>query len=287
MLQKVSYFSGVEVVTYCLMPNHFHLLVRVNAGAGVSDSELVDRYRKLYPKPSPYQPLSAERLAEILKKGGGEAERIRKTLKARMNNISEFMKTLKQRFTAWYNSNHTRFGPLWSDRFKSVLVEGSRYAVETVAAYIDLNPVRAGMVNDPKDYRYSGYGRASHGEQFERSGIGAQSRTDSTSLAGYRRILLGETVADSGLGEADQSVDQGGGGGGRVDFQRPSSRSLLSSIVHFTNGKIFGSRKFVERIFDEVIIFREVVTRRRSPVMISSLDGLYSGTSVRRSKSCK
>ena len=42
---------------------------------------------------------------------------------------------------------------LWAERFKSVLVEGSREALLTVAAYIDLNAERAGLVGDPAEYR--------------------------------------------------------------------------------------------------------------------------------------
>jgi putative transposase len=48
---------------------------------------------------------------------------------------------------------------LWEDRFKSVIVE-SGVAARTIAAYIDLNPVRAGMATDPADYRWSSYGEA-------------------------------------------------------------------------------------------------------------------------------
>lgn len=52
------------------------------------------------------------------------------------------------------------FETLWAERFKSVLVEGFGNALETVAAYIDLNPVWAGIVEDPKDYRFCGYAEA-------------------------------------------------------------------------------------------------------------------------------
>ena len=88
----------------------------------------------------------------------------------RMWDLSQFMKTLKQRFTQWFNKRHARKGTLWEDRFKSVLVEDG-HAAQMVAAYIDLNPVRAGMVADPKDYRWSSYGEAIAGKQRAREGI--------------------------------------------------------------------------------------------------------------------
>jgi hypothetical protein len=64
-----------------------------------------------------------------------------------------------QRFTCWFNRERGRRGTLWESRFRSVIVEDG-LAARTMAAYIDLNPVRAGMVEDPADYRWSSYGEA-------------------------------------------------------------------------------------------------------------------------------
>ncbi|MFT5188909.1 MAG: hypothetical protein ACI9DF_001628 [Verrucomicrobiales bacterium] len=75
------------------------------------------------------------------------------------------MRELKQRFTQRYNKKAKRKGPLWDERFKSVLLENDKTVLLTMAAYIDLNPVRAGLVNDPKDYRWSGYGEAVAGNK--------------------------------------------------------------------------------------------------------------------------
>ena len=61
----------------------------------------------------------------------------------RMHDVSWLMKTIKQRFAASFNASRERFGPVWSERFKSVLVEGDLKALRTVAAYIDLNAVRS------------------------------------------------------------------------------------------------------------------------------------------------
>lgn len=58
-----------------------------------------------------------------------------------MHDLSEFMKTVLQRFTLWFNRTHQRTGTLWEEGFKSVIVE-SGTAARTMAAYIDLNPVR-------------------------------------------------------------------------------------------------------------------------------------------------
>jgi putative transposase len=85
--------------------------------------------------------------------------------------VSVFMQELKKRFTWWYNKRVGRKGPLWEDRFKSVLVENDETVLLTMAAYIDLNPVHAGLVKDPKDYRWSGYGEAVAGNKARRVGL--------------------------------------------------------------------------------------------------------------------
>ena len=90
------------------------------------------------------------------------AEEFRQRFFARMWDLSAYMKVLKQCFTQWFNKRHQREGVLWEGRFKSVLVEDG-HAAQTVAAYIDLNPVRAGMVEHPGEYRWSSYGRNAQG----------------------------------------------------------------------------------------------------------------------------
>ncbi len=77
-----------------------------------------------------------------------------------MDDVSAFMKLLKQRFSIWYNRSHGRGGTHWCERFQSVLVEDTPHALRLVAAYIALNPVRAGLCRDPKDYRFSSYAEA-------------------------------------------------------------------------------------------------------------------------------
>ena len=66
-------------------------------------------------------------------------------LRLRMGDLSEFMKTFKQRVSQWYNANYLHEGTLWGGRFKSVLVEDGRY-LRNLVAYIHGNPIRAGLV---------------------------------------------------------------------------------------------------------------------------------------------
>ncbi|MFU8848429.1 MAG: transposase [Opitutales bacterium] len=254
MLWRVADFCGVEVLTYCVMANHFHVLVRVPVLGDVSDRELLRRYRLLYPKPTKYQTASIMMLEKTLAKGGEEAQAMRRKLLARMGDVSEFMKALKQRFSVWYNRSHDRFGTLWAERFKSVLVEGKGNPLQTMAAYIDLNPVRAGLVDDPKDYRFCGYAEAVAGQVRAQEGLtqvwgtradgsarSASSFTDAMQL--HRELIFGKRAADPGLPEmsrekALQVLEQ-------EDAVLPKATLLRCRVRYFTDGAILGSQEFV------------------------------------------
>jgi putative transposase len=64
------------------------------------------------------------------------------------------MRRLGQSYVAGFNRRHGRCGPLWQDRFRSCLIDTRHYLL-SVYRYIDLNPVRAGLVLDPVDYGWS------------------------------------------------------------------------------------------------------------------------------------
>ncbi len=164
MLRRAEKFSGVKVLDYCVMDNHFHLLVKVPKRRAVPDEELDERIKILYGE------RKAERMRErwklLRESGAGEVvERERAAFRRRMYDLSEFMKTFKQRFSLWYCSNHGNLeGTIWQGPFHSVLVEGSHDALGAVSTYIALNTVRAGLVADPGTYAWSGYGAASKGD---------------------------------------------------------------------------------------------------------------------------
>jgi hypothetical protein len=68
--------------------------------------------------------------------------------------VSCFMQHVNGEFAKWFNRRHGRRGPFWADRFKSPLLLDAE-AVRTVILYNELNPVRAGRVKRPEDYRWS------------------------------------------------------------------------------------------------------------------------------------
>ncbi len=70
--------------------------------------------------------------------------------------ISRMMQALGRRYVQYFNFEYRRSGTLWEGRFKSCLVQEERYLLE-IYKYIELNPVRAEMVVDPGEYRWSSY----------------------------------------------------------------------------------------------------------------------------------
>jgi putative transposase len=134
-------------VTYCVLANHFHSLVGVPRRPAVPpiNTERVQRVRDSLGDLEATRLEQDLALADRTRSPGWEAE-IRERYLRRTWDISLFMKTLKQRFSQWFNKVHRRRGTLWEGRFRSVLVESVGSVLRTMAAYIDLNPVRAGLM---------------------------------------------------------------------------------------------------------------------------------------------
>jgi hypothetical protein len=177
-------------------------------------------------------------------------ERIRKRYLKRMGDVSQFEKILKQRFSSWYNRRNDRRGTLWMGRFDSVLAENKLEARKMIAAYIDLNPLRAGMVEDPASYRFCGYGAAMGGELRCRRGIQQIMglRNWKEAAAKYRLFMMKrghqEVVGKWGKVSRKQLLEVL-----REKGHLPSSELLRLRVRYFTDGLALGSEKFVEEIF--------------------------------------
>ncbi|MFQ3243215.1 MAG: putative transposase [Lentimonas sp.] len=76
MIWKVADFCGVEVLTYCIMSNHFLVLIQVPCVDSVSDVELLRRFKVLYPKPTKYQVASFAEIERLLRTGGDDASEV-------------------------------------------------------------------------------------------------------------------------------------------------------------------------------------------------------------------
>lgn len=255
LMRECEAFCEVRILTFCLLSNHFHILLEV-------------------PRPPEHRPSAEEVLAKLRRLSGHQdvgavAQRFGvyrdaqdeagfqaylATFHARMWDLSAFMKLLKQRFSQWYNRRTGRKGTLWEDRFKSVVVEGPGRALSATAAYIDLNPVRAALVQDPKDYRWSGYGEALAGRKRARQGL-QRVVGEPRALALYRLCLYhqgspqGETLDEHGRLKrgalSHEAVLKVLAQNGRL----PLAEYLRCRVRYFCDGAVLGSRAFVEGMF--------------------------------------
>ena len=263
-LWQIADYCGVQILTFAILSNHFHVLLRVPQAAAIPDAELLRRYSVLYPKPTRFQQARLEVVQAWLRNGDPEGEAWRNRQLALMGDVSQFMKLLKQRFSVWYNRTHNRYGTLWAERFKSVLVEPTGRVFETMAAYIDLNAVRAGLVSDPKDYRFCGYAQAVAGHEKARAGL--------------RAVFGGETPPDWDRAQADYRVTLFGVGSGARPGEGTVSLEELQKVVkargrlprhtvlrcrirHFSDGAVLGGQTFVA---EHLAVYRQRTGRRRN-----------------------
>ena len=324
-------FSGVRVMTWTCMSNHFHLLVAVedreseavkqelaqlmeddeaflarlqhiyapavideirsrltlirsgdsgnggNGGGGMGGDSNANAGSSSSSDPHPHSALSLESLDD--KDGGAgalavlDAEQVaqarmreiapfKQPYLERMFDLSAFVGEIKQRISQWYNGRNERKGPLWEERFKSVLVQGEPGVLATVAAYIDLNAVRAGMVKDPGDWRWCGYAEAAAAQCRSREGVyevlgqsGVTRRDGATWRkvhARYRQLLLEEAVEQRDekgrvvrKGISREALETAAARG----FELPAPALLRQRIRYFVDGLALGSAAFVEGVF--------------------------------------
>lgn len=232
---------------------------------GLSDEVFFDRLRGLYSKGR--VAAVAEELEALRRRGNkvGE-EALRKSYSYRMHDLSQFMKVLLQRFSHWFNKAHDRSGRLWEQRFTSVMVE-SGVASRTMAAYIDLNPVRAGICEDPADYRWSGYAEAVAGGKKARAGLvralklshqhegTARAWAQGGMSREYRTLLLAAAVEVT----IDGAVKRKGMKACKVEKELAElenrkgdlaiSRVVRHRVRYFSDGVAIGRREFVDEFF--------------------------------------
>ena len=279
LMRMMERFTGCRVLSYCVMCNHVHILLEVPPmPAGViSDSEFLSRLSVLYGEAFVADiavQLDAARHEGGLEGGNPErVEEIKGRFTYRMHDLGQFMKGLMQRFSQWFNTKHKRTGTLWEQRYKSVIVE-SGTAARTMAAYIDLNPVRAGMVEDPADYRWSSYGEAVGGGskgngKKAREGLvrAVTSDTDAGFDASkwkeasrrYRRLmgiglerktLNAKTDMSAKRGKSKNNAEAMGSGDHETVLPDLSMAKMLRCRVrYFTDGAVIGSKEFVNEVF--------------------------------------
>ena len=168
-MRAYAAFAGIDVVTYCLMDNHVHLVLQVPEKApDLSYDQILQRLRCIWDQD---KVAAWEEAYHAVRNHPEKSAAFLARQTDRMADLPEFMRLLLQGFTRWYNKRNDRSGTLWESRYKSVVVEDEGPGLLTLAAYVDLNPVRADMVDDPKEYAWSGYGEACAGGKLARTGL--------------------------------------------------------------------------------------------------------------------
>lgn len=243
LIRLVGERLGIEILTYAVMSNHVHVIVFAPKRERLSDQELLRRYALLHSSISIRDQRHLMALEAMLRANGTEADEWREAEMQKMSDISVYMKLLKQRFSIWYNRSRDRFGTLWAERFKSVLLESGR-AVERSALYVDLNPFRASLCRDPKDYRFCGYAEAVGGLERAQMGI-------ATALGGLNPWAEAQTSYRLKLLAAiEQTPDV-----------HPDSRGLSRAEIlrcrcrYLTDGAVLGSKAFV---MEQIVRYRRL-----------------------------
>jgi len=252
LMRRVSGFSGVEIKTYCLMNNHFHMIVKVPLRREVDDTELVARMRILYGDAKTEDKLATWEL--WTKKGVAfKVEAAKAALRKRMFNLSDYFKTMKERYAKDYNRRSDCYGAFWSERFKCALLESERGILTTVGVYSDLNPVRAGVVKKAEDYKYSGFGAASRGDKAALEGIRdllfptprsfAKRPCVEAAFAEYKKILA-EKLPDMGKKKVPGTKKEVG----EWLKEAPGTGEKRRKKQNFLAGAAIGSLKFAGKL---------------------------------------
>jgi hypothetical protein len=245
------------------MGNHFHLLLRVIPEYKFTDDEILKRYVDFY---------GDERIF---------ADALVPSLRLKLSNLSEFMREIKVGFARFYNRRYHRRGYFWGDRFKSVIVENGETLINCLA-YIDLNPLRAGLVDRPEQYRWNSLGyhiQTNNWDNFLSTDFGLKEfnvKSEKERIRRYRRYVYeAGSVNQPEKGSVKVIED-------RVLEKERSRKFELSKSVrfkyrtrYFTDSGIIGSKEFVA---DNYQRFKHLFYSKheKKPKPIKGLVGVYS-----------
>ena len=253
LIKRLSRVYFARVLGFCIMGNHFHLLVRMDRGEDYDDEEIKRRYKLYY---------GEERKAAV------HDREMLDPLRRKWEDLSEYIKEIKQGFSRFYNKRHGRKGFFWSERFKSVIVDHGETLINCLA-YIDLNPVRAGITKRPEGYRWCSLGyhvQAKNAEGFLSMDFGLKEfgvMNEKDRVSHYLRFVYMKGVRPKGQGERGRDGDLR-----QIDRFRYRTR-------YFTDSGILGTREFVERVYRQ---FKDHFSSKheKRPKGIRGLEGIFS-----------
>lgn len=143
---------AIDICAYAIMSNHYHLVLHLSSSKDWSDKEVISRWLQLYKGPLLAQHfLAGNCLSEIQQKTLSNMVAI---WRSRLEDLSWFMKCLNEDIARKANAEDECRGHFWEARFKSQALLSDE-ALLTCMAYVDLNPIRAGIVDTPEDSDYT------------------------------------------------------------------------------------------------------------------------------------
>ncbi|MBU2550708.1 MAG: hypothetical protein KKB20_20030 [Proteobacteria bacterium] len=155
-LQELAALFGIEVITYAVMSNHLHVMLRTRPDLveGWSAEDTVRRWLTLAPKDHAEdgRPKAPSRTA--IKALAGKPKRLDE-IRSRLGSVSWFMRSLNEFLSRTANREDGCKGRFWEGRFKcQVLLDDA--ALLACMAFVDLNPVRSGLADTPEQSEYTG-----------------------------------------------------------------------------------------------------------------------------------
>jgi REP element-mobilizing transposase RayT len=259
-INKLSRLYFSEVLGFCIMGNHFHLLVRMFPETDFTNKDIKQRFENFYGKNRKFS--------------RGHIPFYRR----KWASLSEFIKEIKQSFSRYYNKLHDRKGFFWGERFKSVIVENGETLVNCLA-YIDLNPVRAGIVTKPENYRWSSLGyhvQTGNKDGFLSLDFGLKqfgTTGDTDRLQHYRKFVYETGAIDSCKGiKINQTVLEHEK---KKDFKITRADRFKYRTRYFSDACFIGSKEFVQQTYHR---YKKLFpsNKDRQPNSIIGLEGLFS-----------
>jgi putative transposase len=250
-----------QVLGFCIMGNHYHLVVSMDSPRSMTRKELRARASILYKN---------EFLDGWLAASWSRFE-------ARIFDVSELMRSLQSKIARWFNVTHNRRGRFWADRFKSVLLEDEK-AMFDCLLYVELNPVRAGIVHRPEEFDGSSlYYRELKDDKWMAPITEITGRPKrACALCDYKSCIYYRGSVPTKENQAAIS---------KRLLAEEESRGFASEglftkrIRHFTDGVVIGSEEFVRNKLNRLRIAGQYL-RRKNPV--SQLDGIHTSLRPQR-----
>ena len=207
IVRRAAQFSGVQLLGWCVMGNHFHLLVYLPTPRFVGEQEVIERYGAL--KGTQATSSIAAMFIEWRKQDEAGELRVSEWLDAqrrRMYDVGIFMKIVKQWFTTEYNSRNGHKGTLWESVYFDRIVPPGKFELAKCLAYIHLNPIRAAASDKFDGYAWSSYSAFRKGDPTAAAGmhfIYGNEDTDDA-IASRHELLLEELLEKEKLRRAEE-----------------------------------------------------------------------------------